>query len=374
MKVAAGRWFHQTVLIARVYGIPARVDYRWFAVFLLSAWLMASNLHNGAGGVAVAWPTAVILGVLTTVGFFLCIFGHELAHAVVARLEGIEIEEIVLHPFGGLARLRSLPETPRAEFRIAIAGPAASFMFAALMLGATLVADLGRYKVTAGCFFLLFFGNLLLAVFNLFPGYPLDGGRVLRAWLWARTGNMDEATRQASRLGQFIAWAIIVFGVFLLLRFFTDRSGDLFTALWSIMIGLFLRGAAAGATREATPTVGKTVAEAMSAPFALEPETLVSQFVDHTLPLRRQKVFIVAQGGRLHGLLWLEDLQKLPRERWHLTRLRETMRPVAPEMFVQTTATLAQAREQARGNGLEALAVVDGAGLVVGFLQARQLK
>jgi Zn-dependent protease len=374
MKVAKGGWAQQTLLVAKVYGIPVRVDYRWFAVFLLSVWLMASNLHNGAGVMrAVPWATAWLLGILTTCGFFLCIFGHELAHAIIARMEGIETEEIVLHPFGGLARLARLPETPKAEFRIALAGPAASFMFAALLLGATLIAGAGDYQLAAGCFFLLFFGNLLLAIFNLFPGYPLDGGRVLRAYLWARTGDMNEATRKASRLGQFIAWAIIAFGAFLLIRFFFNRSGDLFTGLWSILIGFFLRGAAAGVNREETAAATSSVAQKMGAPLTLSPETLVSEFVDHTLEKYRYAVFPVGQAGRLHGMLLLEDVKKLPRERWRTVRLREVMRPVAPEMFVQTSTKLAQARELMQKNGAQAVVVLDDKGLIVGFLRAAQV-
>src|SRR4029077_18462275 len=107
--------------------------------------------------------------------------------------EGIEIEEIVLHPFGGLARLRTQPESPQAEFRIAIAGPAASFIFAvAGFLGAR-IASIGGFRAAVAVFFLVGAGNLLLAIFNLFPGYPLDGGRVLRALLWRRSGDMAEA-------------------------------------------------------------------------------------------------------------------------------------------------------------------------------------
>lgn len=127
----------KSITVARVYGIPVRIDYRWFAVVALSVWLIASNLQGNVqlGNVrlppldpAIAW----LLGVITTAGLFLSVFGHELSHALMARAEGIEIDEIVLHPFGGLARMRSAPENPRAEFRIAVAGPAASFLFAIL--------------------------------------------------------------------------------------------------------------------------------------------------------------------------------------------------------------------------------------------------
>src|SRR5437667_794135 len=170
--------FKRQILIARVYGIPVRIDYRWFIVFALSVALIASNVRKHpmqlfsyslpATGELTAW----VLGIATTLGLFISVFGHELSHALMGRAEGIEIEEILLHPFGGLARLRNEPHSPGAEFRIAVAGPAASFLFAVFSYVAMLLAMMGRYPVAAGVFFLIGSGNLLLAIFNLFPGYP----------------------------------------------------------------------------------------------------------------------------------------------------------------------------------------------------------
>ena len=194
-------FFKRQLTIARVYGIPVRIDYRWFAVVALSVWLIASNLQSHAmqlGNVRLpplAPATAWILGLITTAGLFLSVFGHELSHALMARAEGIEIEEIVLHPFGGLARLKTEPQNPRAELRIAVAGPAASFLFAVLAFAGAKIAALGNYEATFVVFFLIASGNFLLALFNLFPGYPLDGGRVLRAILWRRSGNIVRTQR-----------------------------------------------------------------------------------------------------------------------------------------------------------------------------------
>src|SRR5258705_12484500 len=143
-------FFKRHLTIARVYGIPVRIDYRWFAVVILSVWLIASNLQKPIqlGNVPLpphAPATAWLLGLITTAGLFLSVFGHELAHALMARAEGIEIEEIVLHPFGGLARLKTDPQNPPAEFRIALAGPASSFLFAILAFVATKIAAVGDY-------------------------------------------------------------------------------------------------------------------------------------------------------------------------------------------------------------------------------------
>ena len=139
--MSLGAFYKKQITVARVYGIPVRIDYRWFIVVGLSVWLIARNLQTDIiqlGGFQLhplAPATAWLLGIITTAGLFISVFGHELSHALMARFEGIEIEEIVLHPFGGLARLRTEPENPRAEFRIAVAGPAASFVFAILAFG-----------------------------------------------------------------------------------------------------------------------------------------------------------------------------------------------------------------------------------------------
>ncbi|MBD0373345.1 MAG: site-2 protease family protein [Pyrinomonadaceae bacterium] len=352
--------------VASVYGIPVRIDYRWFVVFALSVWVVANAIQRMTAelvtvNIFIAWT----LGAITTLALFLSVFGHELSHALIGRVEGIEIEDIVLHPFGGVARLRHEPDSPRAEFRIAVAGPAASFIFALLAFGAMAVAAMGKYWVAAAVFRIVAWWNLLLAVFNLFPGYPLDGGRVLRAFLWHRAGNMNEATRIASLCGQVIAWTLIVFGFY-----FVIAWRDYFMGLWTVLVGLFLRSAAASVVK-APPAGGKfgTVAEAMIKPIIIAPDILISHFVDTILPVYRQTSFPVAENGSLHGILALEDLKALPRERWHRTKAREVMRPVSPSLFVASTATMAEASAIMQRNGTGSLAVIDPRGQLVGFLQ-----
>ncbi|HKC64664.1 MAG TPA: site-2 protease family protein [Pyrinomonadaceae bacterium] len=363
---------HRQISVARVYGIPVRIDYRWFAVFALSVWLISLNLQRGIHDLPPVEPiSAWLLAVLTTLAFFLSVFGHELSHALVGRMEGIEIEEIVLHPFGGLARLKSEPDTPGAEFRIAVAGPAASFMFAVLAFGAYQVALFGTYRTAAAILFFIGSANLLLAVFNLFPGYPLDGGRVLRALLWRRRGNITEATRIAGLCGVFIAVTLILIGIYMAV---SPKWQGTLSGLWSILVGLFLYDAAAGVVRHARNMRLATVADAMSAPVAIEPDVTISHFVDSILPLHRRTSFPVARGRVLHGILALEDLKKLPRERWRETLARDVMRPVDPTLFVEESATMARADEIMQHNGVGALAVIDHRGQLVGFLQRGKLK
>ena len=369
--------YKRTITVAHIYGIPVRFDYRWFVVFLLSIWLIAMNLARGGMWVGtvklvpLSLTTAWVLAIVVTIGLFLSVLGHELSHALMARSEGIEIEEIVLHPFGGLARLRNEPESARAEFRIAVAGPAASFLFALVSFVLMLPAIMAGYETVGGVLFLLTAGNLLLAVFNLFPGYPLDGGRVLRAILWGRTGNMKEATRLAGICGMLIAAILIIFGVYMAIA---PSFRSYFMGFWSVLVGLFLFDAAYSVVKHVRPRVQNIVKEAMSAPFAVEPDLLISQLIDSVLPMHRQVAFPVALNKRLHGIVSLEDLKTLPRDRWHLTTARDVMRPIAPRFFVEPNATIEYARELMKRNGIGSLAVVGKNGELVGFLQSGRFK
>lgn len=372
-------FFNKSITVARVYGIPVRIDYRWFGVVALSVWLISSNLQGDVqlGNVRLPpldTPIAWLLGVITTAGLFLSVFGHELSHALMARAEGIEIDEIVLHPFGGLARMRSAPENPRAEFRIAVAGPAASFLFAILAFAGAKIADSGGYIATAVVFFLIAGGNLLLAVFNLFPGYPLDGGRVLRAILWRRSGNITEATRLSGICGILIGGTLILFGIYIMIAPNWRPSQPYFMGVWSILVGLFLLDTAAKLVKSAQATRVVTVGDAMSPAIAIAPELTITQLIDDFLPLHRQTSFPVALDHQLHGILTLEDLKSLPRERWRLTHARDVMRPIAPRFFVEPSASLDYARELMKRNGVGSLAVINNHGKLVGFLQSGKLR
>src|SRR5205809_1103360 len=299
--------FKRQILIARVYGIPVRIDYRWFAVFAMSVALIAANVRKyplqlpnltiPPMGDAPAWT----LGILTTLGLFLSVFGHELSHALMGRTEGIEIEEIVLHPFGGLARLKTQPQNPKAEFRIAVAGPAASFIFSVIAFAGMILTATLQFNFGTAFFFFVGAGNLLLAIFNLFPGYPLDGGRVLRAITWKRSGNIREATRVAGFCGQLMSLVLIVFGIYMAVA---PTFRAYFMGLWSILVGVFLLAAATSVVRSTRESA--TVAQAMAQPIAIEPDLPITRFVDEILPLHRYVTFPVAHDRRLLGILSLE--------------------------------------------------------------------
>src|SRR5947207_4215030 len=325
--------FKRQILIARVYGIPVRIDYRWFIVFAMSVALIAANVRKypmqlgtlriPPTGDFVGWA----LGIVTTLALFVSVFGHELSHALVGRMEGIEIEEIVLHPFGGLARLKTQPENPKAEFRIAVAGPAASFLFSLVAFGGMVLTSTLHFDFGTAFFFFIGAGNLLLAVFNLFPGYPLDGGLVLRAIIWKRSGNIRDATRIAGFCGQLMSVVLIAFGIYMVLA---PTFRAYFMGLWSVLVGVFLLSAATSVVRSTRESA--TVAQAMSPPLAIEPDLPISRFIDEVLPLHRQTSFPVAHERRLLGILSLEDLKTIPREQWRGLRARQVMRTVDAEL------------------------------------------
>ena len=370
-------FFKRQILVARVYGIPVRIDYRWFIVFAISVVMIAVNAHRHPMQLGtlqlppadelVAW----MLGIAITLGLFLSVFGHELSHALMARMEGIEIEEIVLHPFGGLARLRRQPDSPGAEFRIAVAGPAASFILSLIGFGGMVLAAKVHFDPATAFFFFIGAGNLLLAIFNLFPGYPLDGGRVLRAIVWKRSGNILNATRIAGFCGQLVSLVLIVFGVYMAIA---PSFHAYFMGLWSVLIGLFLLSAATSVVRGARNEEPVTVAEAMSSPISIEPDFPISRLIDEILPLHPQTSFPVAHDRRLLGILALEDLKKLPREVWRLRRARDVMRPVSQQLFVSESAALAAAKDLMQHNGVGAVGVIDSRGYLAGFLQRGRIR
>ena len=355
-------FFKRKFLLARVSGIPVRADYRWFVVLAFVSVITANSISQMTEN----FLTSLFFGIFATFVFFASIFLHELAHGVVARLEGIGVVEIILHPFGGLTRLRHEPDTPRAEFRIAVAGPVMSFLLALLFLGAMALFNSLGATILGRLFFMLCLLNFLLAVFNLFPGYPLDGGRVLRAYLWRRGTNLNEATVLTGRFGQIIGVALVCFGIAAVLF-----SGQILNGFWSILVGLFLFDSAKSIIREVGESEKVAVEDAMAIPVAVAPDADVQHFVDHILPLHRQNFFAVAKDRQFYGILTLEDLRKLPPESWRETKIQTVMRAVTPDYFVEPGTQLADAKELMRTNGVGALGVIDTEGKLVGFLQSK---
>jgi Zn-dependent protease len=348
----------QAVLFS-ISGIPVRADARWFFVVGLMSAITAASINPLVQNIA----GSVVLGLLTTLVFFISIFLHELAHAITARLEKLEVVEIVLHPFGGLTRFAHPPETARTEFRVAIAGPAASFLLTLLFVGFMAAANAGGLDILALLLFLLALSNFLLAVFNLFPGYPLDGGRVLRAYLWKNGKDLTEATLLTGRCGQVIAIGLIVLGVLFVLL-----SGQFFAGFWAVFAGLFLYDSAKAIIRDIEAARKIYVDDVMELPISVDLDMTIQSIVNDMLPLHRRTVFLAARERQLFGMLLLEDLKEIDRTDWNRTTVRDAMRPVTTAHFVESGTTIAEANALALGNGCGAVGVIDREGKLVGMV------
>jgi Zn-dependent protease len=375
------------IKLGKILGIPLIIDYSWLPVVVLHVWLV-SEFYLPRRIVLTPWIYPVV-GVVMTSLIFASVLIHELSHAVIARLEGIRIVDIQLHVFGGWARLEGEPRTPMAELRVAVAGPVSSFLLALLFLICLLIVQAIPSRsmsigATAEVCFYLFWGNLVLAMFNLMPGLPLDGGRIMRALLWHRRKDLLSATRTAKRMGVAIAYMLSSYGIF-----WGFWRRDILTAIWMLVVGFFLKNAAesdyrqheerANQAKTSDPrpewSVAGTVGSVMSAPpVTVPPDMRVSDFIDGVLASHRHTSFPVAREGRLHGILSLEKLREVPRDVWKERAVSDVMEPINDSLFIPVRASLERAAHMLKGNELGHLAVVDGEGMLIGYLSLRDLE
>ena len=293
----------------------------------------------------------LLLAVITAVLFFGSVLVHELCHSLVARRHGLEITGITLFIFGGVSKMSDEPTTPGNEFRMAVAGPLASFVLAGVFWGLGLLADGG---VFAAIFYWLAFINAFLGTFNLLPGFPLDGGRVLRAGLWQWLGNLTEATRIASAFGQGLGAIMIVFGLFL---FFADRSSPT-SGLWMAFIGWFLIQAAQTSYQQVVlkeTLSGVTVADIMTRNVdSVQADCTLEEVVHEHVLTHSHPAYPVFDGERLLGLLSLSDIRHVPRQQRSHVTAREVVPPlterqtIAPDAEVWEALGRMTTREQGR--------------------------
>lgn len=358
------------ITVARLFDIPIRLSYGWFPIFVLhlfavSALYLPRHLHH-------LHPVEYwILGSAATILLFLSVLGHEIGHALVARAEGIRIRDITLHLFGGLARFERDVTSPGAELRIAIAGPGTSFLYAVLFFVLNQMS-IYIFNSRPGALITnyLALSNLILALFNLLPGFPLDGGRVFRALMWHLRGDPWEASRWAVRSGQGIAYTLLALGIYWCLR--AETSADIFAGSWAILIGIFLKDAAAQSLshlRAMQSLQQLTVADVMTdPPTRLRPDLTVQEVVDHILPQCRSLTFPVSPDGRLHGILALKRLESISRDRWPTLRVWDVMQPVNPRLFLFPHTSLVTAHLTLSENGIGSAAVLDDQGFIIGYL------
>jgi Zn-dependent protease/CBS domain-containing protein len=322
--------------VARIAGIEVRVDSSWAVIALLitySMYLRLSVLYPELEG-----GGAVGLAILSAVLFFGSVLVHELAHALVAQARGIRVQDITLFLFGGATRTKVDARGPGDEFLIALVGPLTSGLLAA---GFGIVAGLGGDALSApvaGTLGYLAWTNLLLAGFNLVPGFPLDGGRLLRAAIWRATGSLGRATRVASLSGQGVGWLLVAAGVAWLL------AGDLAGGIWFAFIGWFLVQAARSSYQDLQlqQLLGGVEAEDVMAGdlVRIPPELSLQEAVDDYFMRYDHGAFPVDEQGQTIGLLTLRGVRRVPREQWPTRRVREAMVPLGDQVVVAPDARM----------------------------------
>lgn len=342
--------------VGRLAGVEIRLDYSWFILLFLILGSLAGALFP-AYAPEVSRLGHLAMGVAGTFLFFASLLLHELGHAVAARFRGMEVEGITLFIFGGMARTRSEPGSPGDEFIVAGMGPLVSFALAA---GFYLVAGIGTrwdvgsaVTVTAET---LGYLNLLLAVFNLLPGFPLDGGRLLRAALWKVTGSLRRATAAAAGVGRLLGWAIIAIGIWSLLS-----AGAFIAGLWMVFIGWFLTQAARSAYQTVllNQLMGPlTAGEAMSPrPETVGPDLTVDELIHDYLLRRPYNAFPVVEDDVVVGMVTLNGLQDVPRARWKELVAGEVMTPLEQLVLVEPETPMTQVLEKMRDNEIRRVLV-----------------
>ncbi len=356
-----------------LFGIPIFAHYSWLPVFPFYAWAIASGLlPREAPGLSVVKYWA--LGLLTTMLLFVSVLLHELAHATMARAEGLGTGNITLYMFGGLASLNGQPAQPSSEFKIAVVGPAASFLIGVLFFAADWLLLYGKpYRAIGQVLRHLGLVNWFLAGFNILPGLPLDGGRVLRALLWRYNKNFRAATQLAIRSGLMIAVTLIVAGIYSFIMLPDYGITGLWMMIIGLMIGLML-GTTEGRSRGVWRVKRGTVEDVMNRDVVqIPPNMKVTDFINKVLNNNHHTSFPVVLERRLHGMLLLEELKQTPREEWSRLEAREVMRPVNASMFIDANTPIPQAQSMLATNGLGRAVVLDSNGFIVGYVSLRDV-
>ena len=367
--IRLGRWF----------GIEVGLHYSWFLIALLIVMSLASQFQESHNewGPGTIWAVSILTAIL----FFAALLTHEMSHALVARAHGLTTRAITLFALGGVAQIEKEPQDARTEFWVGIIGPITSAVIGVICLALALAvgwhwAGTPDTPLTAMLVWLGYI-NLMLAAFNLVPGFPLDGGRILRSIIWWVSGSGDRATQLASRIGQGVALVFIALGIF---RFF---GGAGFGGLWIAFIGWFLLQAATASYATQALSSGLRnvqVSDVMTRECtAVDGNTNVQEFVEHYVLPSGRRCFVVEQNGQILGLVTPHEIKTLDRQRWPYTTLYDVMRPLDQLHTVAPSTPIMEALETMGRDDVNQLPVVTNNHLdgvitranVLQFLQTR---
>ena len=367
------------IRLGSVFGVRIGLHYSWVIIaFLISLSLVGHfRMNNPEWGNSVIWTTSIFTSLL----FFLTIVVHELSHAIVAKSHGLPVRSITLFALGGVAEIEKEARDARTEFWLGIIGPITSFVIGIICLA--LLYGFGwrppNFPGTPLLAMLMWIGyiNIMLAVFNMVPGFPLDGGRVLRALVWWITGDAGRATKISATLGQLVAFAFIIFGIY---RFF---NGAGIGGLWITFIGWFLLSASRESYAQVAITEslkGLRVRDVMSGDYpTVDSHANLQTLVDEHFLRMGRRCFFVSESGRIVGLVTPHEVREVERQRWPYKTVDEVMRPFDQLRTITLDAPVQQALEIMGSEDLNQLPVVEDSevrglltrGHIVQLLQTR---
>ena len=374
--------------MGKIFGINIKIDWSWLLIFALITWSLATSL----GSIHPDWTVLMdwILALSASVLFFGSILAHELAHALVARKMGTPVRNITLFLFGGVSNIQKEPDSPFSEFLITIVGPFTSFIVGSVFL----VVGIGSFVINnvsllqplealsqigpAGTIFVWLGSiNILIAIFNLIPGFPLDGGRIVRSALWAVTDNLTKATRWASALGQVVAWSLILAGIAMMFGVNIPFLGTgFFNGLWIVFIGWFLQNAALQSYRkvviqdilEDVPVKQMMYTDVPIVDAGLS----VQMLVDNYIMKMDNQAFIVFENDRMVGLVTIDDVRKVGTEVRSRTVIKDIMTPSRKLIVIAPEEEASDAFERLQSEDIRQLPVING-NKIVGLLRRKDI-
>lgn len=350
--------FGKRIDLFTVHGFTVGIDPSWFVIAFLVVWSLANGLFPSLYA-GLSTTTYWTMGMLGALGLFTSIVFHEFAHALVAQHYGITMRGITLFLFGGVAEMADEPSRPRVEFIMTIAGPIASMLLALIFFGMQRLGQYAAWPVMAvGVSRYLTLINGALAVFNLIPAFPLDGGRILRSLLWHWKGNLRWATRITAQIG---AW----FGIFLIgLGFFSLLAGSIIGGIWWALIGLFLRGAAITSYQQLVMRQlleGQSISRFMTTdPVTAPPSISIAELVDGYIFRHHYKLYPVVENERLIGCVTTQQVKAMPRESWYYRCVGEVVQPRSAENTVAPDTDAMQVFTRMTQQDISRLMVADG--------------
>jgi Zn-dependent protease/CBS domain-containing protein len=339
--------------LGHIGGIEILINYTWFFIFALLTWSLAQGFFpNYLPGWST--PTYWLMGAAAAILLFASVLLHELAHSMVAKSRGIPVKNITLFIFGGVSNIEKEPDSPQIELRMAAVGPVTSLILAGIFWGSFQLLSNQHNPGTALLYYLAAI-NGLLGLFNLLPGFPLDGGRLLRAFLWRRSGNLIRATITAATVGRYLGWGFIGFG------FFELFTGNFLGGIWIAFIGWFLSSSADASRNEITlreHLSGTKVKEIMDTnPDSTDSEISVEGLVHDIIHKHGRRAVPVVKDDSVVGIVTLTDLKGLPQSRWPETTVQEVMTR-SPLYSVTADDDLSTALRLMAGHNLNQLLVL----------------